>query len=190
LLTFRHETPADREAVTRVVRDAFGGDDEVRLVDSLREAGHILLSVVAEEDGEVIGHIAFSPMTIDSETDTYAAICLAPLAVVSSRQKQGVGGALMSAALDELRATVDSAVFLLGHPRGTRATTRASDSGQRVSSTYTTWTTATPSWPWSSVPALWRAFPARLISPRNSRLSSEAHRHDTGVPVDFCPPIF
>jgi len=72
--------------------------------------------MVAEQGGEIVGHIAFSPMTIDSETDTFAAICLAPLAVSSSLQKQGVGSALMNAALDDLRATVDGAIFLLGHP--------------------------------------------------------------------------
>jgi putative acetyltransferase len=116
MLIVRPETPADRDAIARVVRDAFGGEDEVRLVLTLRDAGHLLLSMVAEEDGEIVGHIAYSPMTVDSDTDTYAAICLAPLAVVSSRQKQGVGSALMQASLEELRSTVDSAVFLLGHP--------------------------------------------------------------------------
>jgi putative acetyltransferase len=116
LLTIRPETAADREAIARVLHDAFGGDDEVQLVDALRDAGHVLLSLVAEEDGEIIGHIAFSPMTIDSETDTYAAICLAPVAVTPARQDRGVGSALIKASLDELRATIDGAVLLLGHP--------------------------------------------------------------------------
>ena len=116
MLIIRHETASDRDAISRVVRDAFVGDAEVRLVDALRDAGHLLLSMVAEQGGEIVGHIAFSPMTIDSETDTFAAICLAPLAVSSSLQKQGVGSALMNAALDDLRATADGAIFLLGHP--------------------------------------------------------------------------
>ena len=116
MLTIRHETASDREAIARVLRAAFEGDDEARLVDALRDAGHLLLSLVAEEDGEVIGHIAFSPMTVDSATDKYAAICLAPVAVVPHRQKRGLGGALVNAGLDELRATVDGGVFLLGHP--------------------------------------------------------------------------
>jgi putative acetyltransferase len=116
MLTLRHETHGDRDAIARVIRDAFDGEDEVSLVDALREAGHLLLSVVAEDDGEIVGHIAYSPMTVDSETDTYTAICLAPVAVAPSHQKQGVGSAMINASLDELRATVDSAVFLLGHP--------------------------------------------------------------------------
>ena len=116
MLTIRHETPADRDAVYRVEHDAFDGDNEPGLVDALRDGGHLMLSMVAEEDGEIVGHIAFSPMTVDSETESFAAICLAPLAVTAARQKQGVGGALMLAALDELRATGGGAVFLLGHP--------------------------------------------------------------------------
>ena len=116
VLTIRHESPDDREAIARVVREAFTGEDEVRLVDALRDAGHLLLSLVAEDDGEIVGHIAYSPMTVDSETDTYTAICLAPVAVAPSRQKQGIGSALINASLDELRATIGGAIFLLGHP--------------------------------------------------------------------------
>jgi putative acetyltransferase len=116
MITLRHEAPGDRDAIARILREAFGGEDEVRLVDALRDSGHLLLSMVAEDDGEIVGHIAYSPMTVDSDTNTFSAICLAPLAVAPSHQRQGVGGALMNASLDELRATVDSAVFLLGHP--------------------------------------------------------------------------
>ena len=116
MLTTRPEAPSDHEAIARVIRDAFGGEDEVRLVDNLRDSGHLLLSMVAEEDGAIVGHIAYSPMTVDSDTASYNAICLAPLAVTPSRQKQGVGGDLMRASLDELRATSGGAVFLLGHP--------------------------------------------------------------------------
>jgi putative acetyltransferase len=116
VLTFRHELPEDCEAIARVVRDAFDGEDEVRLLDALREADHLLLSIVAEDGGEVVAHIAFSPMTVESNADTYPAICLAPVAVTPSRQKQGIGGALITAALDELRAMGEGAVFLLGHP--------------------------------------------------------------------------
>ena len=116
MLTLRPERPEDIEAIRGVERAAFGSEDEPGLVDALRDAGHLLLSLVAEDDGEIVGHIAFSPMTVDTETDTYAAICLAPLAVTPSHQRQGVGSALMNAALDELARRVDSAVFLLGHP--------------------------------------------------------------------------
>jgi putative acetyltransferase len=116
LLTIRHEAASDREAVSRVLRDAFGGEDEVRLVDTLRDAGHVRLSLVAEEDGDVVGHIAFSPMTIASDSGAHPAVCLAPVAVTPQRQRAGVGSALIIAGLDELRAAGESAVILLGHP--------------------------------------------------------------------------
>jgi putative acetyltransferase len=116
LLIIRPETPADREAIFRVEAAAFGQDAEARLVDALRDAGHLLLSLVAEANGQIVGHIAFSPMTIESASAVHDAVCLAPLAVVPSHQKQGVGGALMTAGLDELREAGHGAVLLLGHP--------------------------------------------------------------------------
>jgi len=106
----------DIEAVFRVERDAFGRDEEARLVDALRAAGHVVLSLVAEVDGEVVGHVLFSPMTIDSETASNRALCLGPVAVAPAHQKQGVGRALIEAGLAELRASGHGAVFLLGYP--------------------------------------------------------------------------
>jgi putative acetyltransferase len=115
MLTIRPETPADREAIYRVERDAFGSDDEPNLVDALRDGGHLALSLVAEDDGKIVGHIAFSPMTIESETETHEAVCLGPIAVATSHQKQGVGSALMNAGIEELRAAGANAIILLGH---------------------------------------------------------------------------
>jgi putative acetyltransferase len=116
LLTVRHETASDREAIYRVERDAFGRDEEATLVDALRDAGNLLLSLVAEEDNIIVGHIAFSPMTIKSDTATHDAVCLGPVAVATAHQKKGIGGALIRAATEELRQRGVSAIFLLGHP--------------------------------------------------------------------------
>jgi putative acetyltransferase len=116
LLTIRNETASDREAVYRVESQAFGRDVEAKLVDALRDGGHVLLSLVAEEDGEIVGHIMFSPMTIVSETATHAAVCLAPVAVAPSHQHRGIGSALIEASLAQLREAGHGAVFLLGHP--------------------------------------------------------------------------
>jgi putative acetyltransferase len=116
LLTIRPETASDREAVFCVERDAFGRDIEAQLVDDLRDAGHLLLSLVAEDDGEIVGHVAFSPMTIESESASHEAVCLGPIAVTPERQKQGIGSALITNALDHLRAAGHGAVILLGHP--------------------------------------------------------------------------
>ena len=116
MISIRHETPSDREAVFRVEAAAFGEDTEARLVDQLRDNGHSLLSLVADEDGEVVGHIMFSPMTIQSQTGSWQAVCLAPVAVVPSRQKQGIGGLLVRSGLDELKKAGHGVVVLLGHP--------------------------------------------------------------------------
>jgi putative acetyltransferase len=116
LLSVRHETVSDREAVFRVEASAFGRDVEARLVDALREGGHVLLSLVAEDEGEIIGHIMFSRMTIESPAGGWEAVCLAPVAVAPGRQNQGIGSQLIVAGLDELRALGHSAVILLGHP--------------------------------------------------------------------------
>src|SRR5689334_9340325 len=60
----RPETTADHEAIREVNRTAFAGEDEARLVDALREGGYARLSLVAEEEGRVVGHILFSALTI------------------------------------------------------------------------------------------------------------------------------
>jgi putative acetyltransferase len=116
LLNIRPETASDREAVFRVEREAFGRELEARLVDDLRDAGHLLLSLIAEDDGEVVGHVAFSPMTIDTDSASHDAVCLGPVAVAPGRQSQGIGSALIVTAIEQLRAAGHRAVLLLGHP--------------------------------------------------------------------------
>lgn len=116
MVTIRHETASDSEAIYHVERDAFGRDEEATLVDALRDGGNLLLSLVAEEDGVIVGHIAFSPMTIESDTDSHDAVCLGPVAVATTHQNQGIGGALIQAAIEELRRRGERAIFLLGHP--------------------------------------------------------------------------
>jgi putative acetyltransferase len=115
-LIVRHETASDREAVFRVVAAAFEGEDVPGLVDALRDSGKVLLSLVAEEDGEVVGHIMFSPMTIDSDQSSFPCVCLSPLAVSPPRQRRGVGSRLVEAGLDELHRAGHGAVFVQGHP--------------------------------------------------------------------------
>jgi putative acetyltransferase len=126
LVVIRPETASDREAVFRVVDAAFGEDPTRRsaarglrvapLVDELRDNGHCLLSLVAEDEGEIVGHVLFSPMTIEGAGGTWDAVCLSPLAVEPSRQRQGIGGLLIEAGLRELRAAGHRTVVLLGHP--------------------------------------------------------------------------
>ena len=116
MLTIRSEQPSDRGAIWLINRTAFGSSVEPDLVDALRAGRHVILSLVAEEDGLVVGHVVFSPLTIESDTASWDAVCLGPIAVSPSRQSQGIGGKLIEAALAALRQGGYRAVVLLGHP--------------------------------------------------------------------------
>jgi putative acetyltransferase len=108
----RRERDADADAIRRVHHAAFGQPDEGRIVEALRAAGAATLSLVAELDGAVAGHIVFSPVTIDRATGV---VGLAPMAVDPAHQRAGIGSALVRAGLDELRSLGHGAVVVLGH---------------------------------------------------------------------------
>jgi putative acetyltransferase len=112
----RPERPGDADAIRHVNERAFGQAAEARLVDALREAGVLTLSLVAESAGMVVGHLAFSPVTIAGPAGTREAVGLAPMAVLPERQGQGIGALLVRAGLEALRAAGHGAVVVLGHP--------------------------------------------------------------------------
>jgi putative acetyltransferase len=111
----RPETPADVAAIYAVNAVAFGRAVEADLVDALREGGHLTLSLIAERDGEVIGHIAFSPATVATPSGDWDALALGPLAVLPAHQRTGVGSALVRAGLAACLELGHDVVFLLGH---------------------------------------------------------------------------
>jgi putative acetyltransferase len=82
----------------------------------LRAAGALLLSLVAVENGKVVGHIAFSPVEIRSEEGTVETVGLAPLAVLPEYQQKGIGLHLVEWGLQELQAAGHKIVFVLGDP--------------------------------------------------------------------------
>jgi putative acetyltransferase len=109
----RPETPADHGAVRAIVESAFGGCEEAELIDRLRvEDGAVLLSLVAESDSAVFGHILFSRMFVGD----VPAVALAPVAVAPDRQREGIGAALIVDGLDRLRAVGERIVLVVGHP--------------------------------------------------------------------------
>jgi putative acetyltransferase len=116
MITIREEGRRESAAVWAVVSAAFGQAAEADLVESLRENGNLLLSLVAERDGEIVGHIAFSPITVESEAGDWQAVGLGPLAVAPAFQRQGFGSALMYAGLEAVRQQGHEVVFVLGHP--------------------------------------------------------------------------
>ena len=112
-LRIRPETPADREAVHALNTAAFGQPDEADLVDRLREQARPYLALVAEDAGEIVGHIAFSPVTVEGATEVLG---LAPMAVHPDRQRSGIGSALVRAGLRACAEADGVAVVVLGHP--------------------------------------------------------------------------
>jgi putative acetyltransferase len=106
-------------AIRRVNEQAFGNSDkaEADLVELLREHGKVTLSLVAVSDAQVVGHIIFSPVVIESAGESFAAVGLAPMAVLPDWQNQGVGSLLVKAGLDECRRQGHVAAVVLGHAR-------------------------------------------------------------------------
>ena len=111
----RPESPADRDAVRRVHATAFTTPEEADLVDALRADAEPLVSLVADDAGDIVGHVMFSPVTLPDHPELRL-MGLAPLAVVPARQRTGVGGALTRAGLERCREIGTGAVVVLGHP--------------------------------------------------------------------------
>jgi putative acetyltransferase len=112
----RPELVADHDAVRHVQRLAFGRDAEAGLVDALRAGGYARVSVVAENDGRVVGHVLFSDLPIITKAETVAGLALAPLAVLPAWQRQGIGTALVQRGLEICRAQSHRIVVVLGEP--------------------------------------------------------------------------
>lgn len=116
-LSIRRESPADIEAIRQVNRLAFGQKDEARLVDALRNEGYFQLSLVAEQDGQIVGHILFTDLNIVADNSVTAALALAPMAVLPAFQRQGIGSELVRRGLEMCREQGHRIVIVLGHPQ-------------------------------------------------------------------------
>jgi putative acetyltransferase len=89
--TIRPETTQDRSDIWNVNQAAFGGDDEANLVDALRDGSFVEVSLVAEVDGKIVGHILFSRISIIADEGIVDALSIAPMVVLPSHQRQGIG---------------------------------------------------------------------------------------------------
>lgn len=118
-ILIRSETAADVSAISEVTVAAFktleiSSHTEQFIIVALRAAGALTLSLVAEMEGRVIGHIAFSPVTIsDGSRNWYG---LGPVSVLPAYQRQGVGKALIRKGLARLKAMHAQGCCLVGHP--------------------------------------------------------------------------
>ena len=115
-MIIRAERDADHLAIRAVNEAAFGGREEADLVEALRADGTVLLSLVAEVDGQVVGHVLFGRMSIETPSGDVPAVALAPMAVVPGHQRQGIGRQLIPAGLDQLRSRGEQIVIVVGHP--------------------------------------------------------------------------
>lgn len=115
-MNIRPENPQDIEAIHHLETAAFDRTDEADLVDRLRDNGGVTLSLVAEQDGKLVGHILFSPVMVEHESGTFTALGLGPVAVLPEHQNQGIGSALIINGLERCREMGHSLVFLIGHP--------------------------------------------------------------------------
>lgn len=118
-VVIRRELEGDAGAISRVTATAFQDLDisdqtEPFIVAALREAGALTLSLVAEVDGRIVGHAAFSPVTISDGAESWYGV--GPVSVLPTHQRRGVGKALMQTGLSLLRELGARGCCLVGHP--------------------------------------------------------------------------
>ena len=112
----RPEDPGDLEAIRTVNEAAFGRSAEADLVAGLRLEGAVLASLVAVRGSRLVGHILFSRMWIETEDQAIPSVALAPVAVLPTYQRLGIGGRMIRLGLDRLRAGGERIVCVVGHP--------------------------------------------------------------------------
>ena len=114
MTTIRSERPGDIQAIRDVNQSAFETPAEASLVDLLRDREKLVVSLVAEYDGRVVGHIAFSRASISSQP-ALRGFGLGPMAVIPSFQNRGIGSQLVHAGLHECKKQGAQFAVVLGH---------------------------------------------------------------------------
>lgn len=114
-MLIRAEAKRDWAAVHAVNVSAFERPAEANLVDALRDQVRPLISLVAEDNGAIVGYILFSPVSLSGHP-ALRIMALGPLAVAAEHQRKGIGSALVRAGLEHCRQSRFGAVVVLGHP--------------------------------------------------------------------------
>jgi putative acetyltransferase len=116
MMKIRPATSDDQAAIHRVHAAAFPTEAEALLVDRIIAAGHDELSLVAQLDGQIVGHLLFSPVTVEREGRVIAeGLGVAPIAVLPDYQRRGIGRRLIEVGLETLAAIGCPFVVVLGH---------------------------------------------------------------------------
>ena len=115
MISLRTAEPEDFPSIRAVLTAAFETPEEANLVEALRAEGCVILELIAENDDEIAGHILFSELPIESGPRTVRGAALAPIAVLPSHQRMGIGGALIHMSLAMLAHEGVEAVVVLGH---------------------------------------------------------------------------
>ena len=118
MIHIRPERPEDIASIDEINRLAFGGEEEAKLIKAIRGSDYFLpeLSLVAVEDDRIVGHILFSPVTIESSESSVTALALAPMAVVPEYQNKGIGTDLVKHGLAACKKLDYTIVIVVGHP--------------------------------------------------------------------------
>jgi len=119
IVRIRKECPADADAIESIIVAAFDNaphtdHTEQLVVRRLRNSGKLSVSLVAERDGSIVGHVAVSPVSISSDVSSWYG--LGPISVAPEHQGLGIGTRLMDSALAELRALGAAGCVVLGEP--------------------------------------------------------------------------
>ncbi len=115
-MIIRPERIEDIQKIRSINLEAFDTEAEADLVEALRNSGIPLISLVAEQDGELVGHILFSPTALEEGSSSISIAGLAPMAVLPACQNKGIGSMLVEAGMVYCKNAGYAAVVVLGHP--------------------------------------------------------------------------
>lgn len=115
-MIIREERPEDIRDIHALNEQAFGAPEEANIIDKLRDNCEGLLSLVAVEMEKIVGHILFSPATIEGEHGVVEGMGLAPMAVLPEMQRQGIGTQLIKRGIEHLKRMHCPFIIVLGHP--------------------------------------------------------------------------
>jgi putative acetyltransferase len=116
MVTIRPEQVEDADGIRGVQTAAFPTDEEARLVDALRASGNASVSLVAVLEDRVVGHVLFSPVSVEPSTNSARGAGLAPVAVRPEHQRRGIGTALIEQGIADCRRAAFDFIVVVGAP--------------------------------------------------------------------------